>query len=341
MRLLAVALVGLLVAVALACTSRPIAMSAARGTTIVFPIGPDAPNTPVGFATTSLGRADRQFGNTVFVLKKRVGTESPTQCSGTQHDLVVRWITRAWPDPASPAGISNSLGGYGGIQGQVLAAIDIPSSALLGEYCWSIRNEVADPNAPPETEGDIFRFWSSAPYASMGYFEIVQGIAEPNIPNPLEGFYGNGVPWALGGGMAELIPYHKIAYELVGSSPRPAAGDIVFTYPEHKIVVKTVYEENQLGRGSIVRWKTISTADPTRDELQVWYADPDRSIARLSIVFDVMENQTPLWTADITQFNPGGTMGVKVVGTQRQEKYYDLDGNDISASFILTVAGVW
>jgi hypothetical protein len=214
----------------------------------------------------------------------------------------------------------------------------------LGAYTWTVRNDLPDPSPPSGIEGDLFRTWGTPIYGPLS-FEIIAGSSQAN---PLEG-YVPGFGTVLYADMIDLIPYHKVGWNVApmfepGEGTGPAAGDIIFRFPSSKIAIKTVFEEHNLGRRSIVLWCVSGGVAPcppdeTADglgELHVHFVAPDRTVYRLSVAFDLVDpNATgPLWTNDFS----GTTPPFGVVSS----KLYDRDGNDVTSSLPpVSFAGVW
>jgi hypothetical protein len=175
------------------------------------------------------------------------------------------------------------------------------------------------------------------------HFEVLDLPAPSpnNRSNPLEGYLGSQTG-DLDLALLWLIPFHKVGWDFVGNV-MPAAADIVFEYPLLKLVPRNVFEDNHLGRGSIVRWCIAGGSgcppDPNPSDeigvLHVRFADPDQRVERLSIAFELTDQpaQGPLWTADF-----GSTPGKFRVVSAR---FYDGWGNDITDDVELGFAGVW
>lgn len=330
------AIVLLLVAASVACTTKPIPVRATQGATILFPIASDYPAFTVGFSSPALGHTDWQFGKTVFRLVPIAGS-----CTQTLS-LVPRWITRAWADPASPAGIADTLGVNDAGSSQVLAVLDIPADACPGYYWWSVDNVLeADVPLPPGApiQGDLFRT-AGAPTAAVGPFEII--AANPPTPaTPPEAYIQGFGTFALERQLEELIPYHKILWALVGNEgERAAAGDLVFLFPAAKMSIKTVFEEHGLGRGSIVRWCVAgepacrADSDPAdgMGELRVLFVDPDSRLTTLSIAFDLVDPLAtgPVWYADFH------SQGFRLA----EARLFDAEGVDVTSGFWWGLAGI-
>jgi hypothetical protein len=306
------------IALLVACTARPVPLSAQAGSTIVFPIADGSRFIQVGYTSEigrSFGRFDDQFGETVFAL---------VAADGTEHELRTRWVTRTWPDPASPAGIAGRLPQPAPqLRGQVLALIDIPLGVPPGPYRWRVyrrhRPELQPHVRPGDFlagEGELFRNFANAP--DLGEFVVLPGTG---TPTPNEPFFGELDGSQLGGTeahMEQLIPYPKAVFAFSRrEAVQPAAADIRLAYPRDKVEIMTVFEDASLGRGSLVRW----VDDAGSGELRILFVDPDRSVARLAVAFRLRDAIAtgPLHGGD---FAGWGGSGFEVLA----ERYYDGDG---------------
>lgn len=330
----------LLVLASAACTVQPISKKVVPGETIIFPIAWDDKMFTVGYSSTELGWTDWQFGTLVFELDHAA--------AGCDRTVLPRWVTRAWPDPASLAGAFNALPTpTQELTSQVLVALDIPANACPGTYSWSIRNDV--PGTPTnDIEGELFRHAPGHPPA-LNSFEVLNLPAPTpnNRSNPFEGYLGSAT-YDIELGMLWLIPHHKFAWDMV-ANPLPAAAEIVFEYPAAKISPLNVFEDNHLGRHSIVRWCIAGVNECAADtnpsdsigELHVRFADPDTQVSRLAVAFKLMDDYAPsppvhgpLWVDDVP---PSPTATVKV----KSKRFYDGWGNETTAAVQLTFVGVW
>ncbi len=318
---------------------------------------------------------DWQFGKTKFNF-----IHAPDDGVSANHQLCdrtvePRWMTRSWADPASPAGISGSLSGTGGgtLNAMVFAVLDVPdvpdeclsncvsggpcpttacdASLCVGRYSWDIRNELhpSVTERPLGSEGDVFRQQAISPPAGLGKFTIIAAATDGLDPilnrNPLEGYVG----WytqPFETDMKQLIPYHKFSVNIGDNwaGARPAAVDLVVEFPKNEITIKTVFEEFQLGRGSVVRWCVAGTgtcppdtnSQDTVGELHVHFADPDARTFQLSVAFDKTLSQAvlygPLWQEDIQT----GKLAIRAGA-----RAYDANGADISSAYQEWISGIW
>lgn len=318
------------VAAAIGCTARPIPLAVQAGSTFVFPIAGDGFEFIFGFDSEDLAYQDPQFGRTLFVLQDAVGDVvlggvDPVW-GGPVYPLRTRWITSAWPHPASPAGIAGDAG-QGRIS-QFFAVIDVHPNTPPGTYTWKVRTEMRPgiPVPDPNMQGDLFRMFT--PFAAqgmedfLGEFVVLPAPSPPDPPEgqptPSEGNWG-GINFDLQDGMRDLIPLHVVSFSFspIVVFTYPAAADIKLSYPSTKINVKTVYESGTLGRGSILRFD----ADPTTGVLTIHLVDPDESVVGVSVAFQLINPTTtgPIWTGDFVEF---GGSGFDVL----DEHYYDKTG---------------
>jgi hypothetical protein len=212
------------------------------------------------------GRYDDQRGRLVFVLRDPV--------SGSEHELQTRIVTRAWPDPASEVGMANqvdaSYAGFG--LAQLLAIVDIPASIPAGTYDVNVRRlrrtDAGENEALPAI--DYGQRLTVLP-ASVG------GITGAPTPSwAWAGIFGVDVSEQL----ANLVPLPKVVLAL--PSPAPHAAHVVVAYPAAKIQPRAVFEEQHLGRGSIVTW----TDDPVSGRVTLDLVDPDASVKALALAFE-------------------------------------------------------
>lgn len=258
------------------CTARPIPLAVQAGSTFVVPLSKDSEFYLLGYeseVTRAQGRFDDQRGEIVFVL---VDDES------TERELVTRWVTRAWPDPASPAGIANSLPEpIGVMSAQVVALVDVPAEIPSGDYTLQARvrrRTSADGSTPPEDMGGVFDVL--LPPTELGTLRVLEGAGEPT---PSTGLYANLVFDALPV-MEDLVPYPRLLLGL-GGTPYPAAGRIEISYPSNKIEILSAFEEGHLGRGSIVRWSD----DRPNARVTIDFVDTDRSVYGIAVAFRLLD----------------------------------------------------
>ncbi|MFQ5697875.1 MAG: hypothetical protein ACE5IL_06260 [Myxococcota bacterium] len=314
---------------ATACTAAPVPLAAAKGTTILFPFaGPLA--APIGY-TSDLGggivHVDAQFGETRFILRN-------TQ-SGVEYTLLPRWVSRAYPDPASPASIRNELPDniFGFLDAQPFALIDIPSEPNQvppGTYRWRI--ETALPAGVADTtgdgQGDLFRNLVFSPLDSLGTFEVVAAPSTPptlGLSTPARSFPLQS-PQPIELTLRDLIPFHSAALDF-GEFSGVYAADLVVDYPASKLQIETVYQSHNTGRASIVRWSSApSTADPNVGELRVHFIDPDAGrFLRLEVAFELVSAPDP------SQPIPNANAGDFALDAS-QSRFYDRAGAELPSA---------
>ncbi len=261
---------------ATACSFRPIPLVAQAGTTIVVPFAGEALHGAyVGYEselTRRRGLYDDQRGGLEFAL-----VDDPAAPSST-HTLVTRLVTRVQPDPATAAAIANgrTLHDFA----QILALVDVPASVPAGDFHLSVRRKrrisasgqvewlAAMPQnhpklrvLPPERDA------SGAPVERFTPLEaIVAGRP-----------FGDAESDALG-----LYPLPKLVIGLGAIDVAAASLEVVF--PPQKLVVRSVFEEQHPGRGSLVRWHLVAP-----DTLRIQLLDPDARVLALAIAFEPLD----------------------------------------------------
>lgn len=298
--------------IAMACTEAPIPLAAAKGTTILFPFAPAFAAT-IGY-TSDLGggvvHVDSQFGETLFFLKNAQ--------SGIEYTLHPRWVSRAYPDPASPASIDNEIPNniFGFLDAQTFALIDIPNDpndpndVPPGTYSWRIATllpaGVVDTTG--DGEGDLFRNFVPSPLLALGTFEIVAAptpLPTQGLSTPAVGFVAN-LEQPLEFTLRDLIPFHAATFDF-GEFSGVYAVDLLLNYPATKLEIKTVYQEHNTGRASIVRWSAApSAADPNTGDLTIHFIDPDAGrFLQLQVAFDLIsapDITNPIPNASVSDF---------------------------------------
>jgi len=229
------------------------------------------------------GQYDDQRGELVFVLKD---TTNPA----LQYTLSTQAVVNAYPDPASAAGIGNfvpnSLNFNAGLS-QVLAIVNIPLPTASppgpppGTYEVVVsRRKRTSAASPPQYEALL-----PAPVYSMGAYRltIASGTGTPT-PFSTYGFLGEVDTSA---GIRSLYPYPKLVLTLpaLSGSAIPAAAHLVISYPAAKLAIKSVFEEQHLGRGSVVTWSANTSAGTVTIDLV--NADPTNAAASLGVAFDL------------------------------------------------------
>lgn len=261
-----------LLVVLAACGTQPIALSAQAGTTVVLAIAGEVDAGPsLGFGgdwLSAAGRGDDQRGKLVFVL---------VAANGAEHALHTKFVTRAWPDPASDAGLDGRIApgplGTAGLA-QVLAIVEIPVDVPPAGYRVEIRRE------RQRADGTV----ESLPGVSYGQPLRV-------LPAVVDGFAGAATsPTGFAGGyaidllppLAALYPHPKLVVTL---DPGAAAAHLELDYPTTRLVVRGVIEEQHTGRSSIVAWRD----DPATGRLSVDLVAPAADVAALALVFTLRD----------------------------------------------------
>lgn len=260
-----------------ACSFRPIPLVAQAGTTIVVPLAGEALHGAyVGYeseVTRTRGLYDDQRGGLEFALVDDLA--APTR----SHALLTRLVTRVQPDPATPAAIANGRTLHDFTQ--ILALVDVPVSVPSGDFYLSVRRKRRSaaqggvdeplPALPPQLSRlrvlPAERDASGAPVARFTPLEaIVAGRP-----------FGDAESDALG-----VYPLPKVLVEL--GALDIAAASLELGFPPAKLVVRSVFEEQHSGRGSVVRWHLVGP-----DTLRIQLVDPDASVRSLAVAFEPLD----------------------------------------------------
>ncbi len=289
-----------------ACSYEPIPLSAAPGSTIALPLHAevvlDLQGNPAGYEGEIYrqhGQFDDQRGELVFTLSN--GTDA--------FEMTTRMVTRLQPDPASRAGIENDASGHSVLQfvgiSQVMAVLDVPAAATPGLYEIQVTRRRRDPAGGYETlPGEI------------GYPGQLQVLDVPPEPPTSGEIAGDSSP------VARLYPHPKLVFELP-TAPLPSAARIELSYPEG-ITPLTAFEEQHLGRGSIVRWND----DALNRTVTIHLVDPDATVSQLAVAFEL-----PAGPLDAAELPSASDFAVLT------ESYYDGDGAPLAAAG-LTLLGI-
>ena len=257
-------------AIVLGCGARPLPLSVQAGSSVwIMLAGEVMAGETVGYGGDLLaarGRYDDQRGQLVFVLR------DPS--SGAEHELATRIVTRAWPDPASEIGIANQIdAAYSGLGiVQLLAILDVPASVPPGSYDVNVRRRRrTDTGGSENLPAIVYGQRLTVLPASVG------GVAGAQTPaSAYAGLFGIDVSKQL----ASLVPLPKVVLSLPVSPPH--AAHLVIAYPRTKVTPRAVFEEQHLGRGSIVAW----TDDPASGRVTVDFVDPGASVKQLALAFE-------------------------------------------------------
>lgn len=257
-------------AVALGCGARPLPLSVQAGASVGIALsGEAAAGEAAGYGgnlLASLGRFDDQRGELVFVLRDLATAE--------EHELGTRIVTRAFPDPASEIGINNRVdAAYPGIGiSQILAIVDVPASVPPGTYDVLVRRQRrTDGGGSESLPAIVYGQRLTVLPASVG-----SAVGTPTPASAYAGAFGLDVSRQL----ASLVPLPKVVLSLPDAPPH--AAHLVIRYPKEKITPRAVFEEQHLGRGSIVAWSD----DPETGRVVVDFVDPAASVKALSFAFE-------------------------------------------------------
>ncbi len=257
-------------ALALGCGARPLPLSVQAGASVGIALaGEAAAGEAAGYGGEILaarGRFDYQRGQLVFVLRD--------PGSGAERELVTRIVTRAMPDPASEIGIANQVdAAYPGLGiSQILAIVDVPASVPPGDYdVIARRRRRTDSGGSEELAAIVYGQRLTVLPASVG-----GAAGSPTPSSAYAGAFGLDVSQQL----TRLVPLPKAVLSLPDAAPHAAR--LVIAYPKAKIAPRAVFEEQHLGRGSIVAWRD----DPESGRVTVDFVDPSASVKALALAFE-------------------------------------------------------
>lgn len=284
----ALLILGLLAAATAACSGRPVSLGVQAGSTIGIPVGGEVTSAgSIGYGGALLaadGQYDDQRGELVFVLKD---TTNPA----LQYTLSTQAVVNAYPDPASAAGIGNFVPNafnFDAGLSQALAIVDIPLPTAsppgpppgIYEVIVSRRVRTSE-GSPPQYEALL-----PAPVYPMGAYRLTI-LPGTGTPTPISTYYGFLGEIDTSAGIRSLYPYPKLVLTLptLSGSAIPAAAHLVVSYPAAKLAIKSVFEEQHLGRGSVLTWSADTSAGTVTIDLV--NADPTSSAASLGVAFDL------------------------------------------------------
>lgn len=308
-----VAVAGMLAWLALTgCGTHPIGRVAVPGTTIAIPVPPSyAPGFGLRIGTDPATapayvegdpQEDPQRGELLFKLKEIGGP--------VYGYLPRRWITRAGVDEATPQAFT---GGFQGVQGQVIAFVDIPVDVEDGDYELIVERWRRDPSSPtnafafvPTTITDTVMFgglmtfdwkgWGTDSPANGIPIKIQGPAASPAMFTPLQGFadvfeYSYNLAFT----SEELRSYTPSPQFVViagNGTELPAAWEIELEYPIERIHVLSVALGRDGASNGIVRWQAedeqasipCSTAP---GNLKIQVVDPDKQSLGVRVIYDL------------------------------------------------------
>jgi hypothetical protein len=265
---------------------RPVSLAAQAGSTIGIPLGGELTDlVGIGYGgalAAGSQQYDDQRGEVVIVLENAT--------TGEKYELVTQVVVNAYPDPGSPAGIDNQVplvSGFPGGLSQAIALVDIPAATDTpagpppGTYTILAKRRIRLSGAEPPVYGPLT---PDPGYTTMGYeITILPGAG---APTPLMGG-AFGSEYDVSESMRSVIPYPRIVLRLpLASGVNPSAARLIVGYPHEKLMVHTVFENQNLGRGSVVIWKPgPATGQITIDLVN---GDPDRSARSIAIAFELL-----------------------------------------------------
>jgi hypothetical protein len=272
-----------------ACSARPLPTKVQAGSTIGIALASEALEGEwIGYGGQLLRTAtppiyDDQRGELVFVLKK----------GAAEYELVTQLVTRTGPDPATKTGIDNlvdmPIAGILGLS-QVLAIVEIPppppgSGPPPDVYSIEVRRKRRISATQWETNLPVPQY-SSPVTAGANQIEIIPGTGSPASTHGYLPYFAEG---DASQGLRALYPYPKIVLAIPAlsqsGSPQPSASHLVVSFPQGKLAIKSVFEEQHLGRGSIVTYSN----DTQNGRLTIDLVDPGRSVKSLAIAFDLLD----------------------------------------------------
>jgi hypothetical protein len=267
------------------CLGEPIAKRVLAGTTFTVPFGAGV----FGATTQTAGNLlspDPQRGNIRFVLCADNG------CN-TRHDLLVRYLTRIFPDPGSPLGLTGEpFPGFSNfILGEPIVILDVPGDTPGGSY--TLASIVRPPGASE----------------SLTFIEPIEIVAKPEgIADAFSDLSRLAGGADISASMRGFIPNPQLVLVLADTAnDRPAAGNFTVSYPR-KVEIVGAFEGGVLGQNSIVRFKLLPDppgADPNSPrKVAVTFLDPDKRLTKVNLAFTLSDANNPV-TTGMFQVDPG------------------------------------
>jgi hypothetical protein len=270
----ALALVAVLTA---ACQGQPVPLAAARGTTVMIPVGSGGFNfgegVLMGYGTE--GDLDYQRGRLRLWLDIEPGSDV---------QLNVRGIARVSPDAASRAGLS--LGADWEWPGQVVVMADVPTNAPVGVwpvyatrhlYQWNSGTSMWDEQATS--------------VAAPAYQYQLEILSEVRSPTPFEGFAVSN-PHDVSDEVLDFKPLPKFRFHF--NNTTLGAVNFTVTYPSSRAVIRAVLAEPL---GDSEDWASsalISYSETTPGTLVVSCVAPTGVFAAaFSVVFELTHPTDP------------------------------------------------
>lgn len=216
--------IGLLAVLMLACQGYPIPLAAARGTTVLIPIGGGGFNSGegalMGYGSPTL--EDRQRGRLRLWLD-----------SNPDVELLVRGVSRVRADRASPAGLSQ--GADFGLGDQVVVLVDVPTDAPLGDWPVDARRYTFQWNGSAWQEQELV---GEGP-AYQGSLEV---LPEVRSQTPLSAFLF-GAWHDVNATIPEFVPRPKFRFAVQAGASVLGATSFTVTYPSSRIAIHGIVAE--------------------------------------------------------------------------------------------------
>lgn len=224
-RIVLIAATALLAVAQAACHGRPIPLAAARGTTVLIPIGGGGNNTGegvlMGYGSPTLD--DWQRGRLRLWLDSDPDVELP-----------VRGVARVRADRASPAGLSQ--GPDLGLGDQVVAMVDVPSDAPTGEYFVLARRYTFQWNGSAWVEQEL------PPEQAPSYQGTLEVLPEVRSQTPLEAYLLG--QWnQIAGNVPEFVPHPKFRFVVQATATPIGSTSFTVTYPSSRIAIHGIVAE--------------------------------------------------------------------------------------------------
>ena len=253
---------------------------------------------PIGYGYNLDGTiaTDGQRGSLIAVMCAPAVATTMAQCQGSSQrvDLTVRYVTRLYPDSASQAGIDNKVwedtpsNTKLPMSGQVLAFLNIPASLDATLFPTCSQNPVPPTcftklpytvylgRHPPIGSDDT----TSLQTVGTRNIELVHGAGTANSNLTVY----TGTPPHID----RFVPYPKVVFAVdTASENNVSAADLTIAIPPN-VVIKDVFEEEHLGRHTMVRWQ-----QPTGGTIQVQLVSPDKNVNRIAVVFTLTSGTPP------------------------------------------------
>lgn len=261
----------------LACQGHPVPTAAARGTSVLIPIGGGGFATGegplMGYGSPTL--EDRQRGRLRLWLDSNPDVELP-----------VRGVARVRADRASPAGLSQ---GESLVLGnQVVAVVDVPTTAPLGDWPVYARRYTFQWNGSAWLEQELPL--GEAP----DYHGMLEVLPEVRSPTLLEAFFGGG--WLpVSANVPQFVPHPKFRFIVQASATPIGSARFTVTYPQTRVAIQGIVAE-PIAADS-VDWgpsALISFSEPTPGVLDVYSVAPTGVVKpAFGIVFELTHPSDP------------------------------------------------